>query len=152
MADQKFRRQTTLHLKPLPKSWRVVDAEGVPLGRLAVEVATVLMGKHRPDYTPHVDSGDYVIVTNATKVGLTGRKADQRLKLRYSGYPGGLKAETYGQVRERKPEKLVQDAVRRMLPKNRLSRVMLKNLMVYPGADHPHAGRNPVALKVPAGH
>lgn len=142
------RRQTTLHLRPLPKRWLIVDAEGVPLGRLAVQVATVLMGKHRPEWTPQVDSGDYVIITNAQKVGLTGKKADQRLKTRWSGYPGGLKAETYGQVRERRPEKLISDAVRRMLPKNRLSRVMLKNMMVYPGAEHPHQDKSPTTLTV----
>jgi large subunit ribosomal protein L13 len=143
------RRQTYL-AKPneLTKSWRIVDATNVPLGRLAAEVATVLMGKHRPEYTPHVDSGDYVIVTNAQKVGLTGRKAEHRLKLRYSQYPGGLKAETYGQVREEKPELLVQDAVRRMLPKNRLARVMLKNLMIYEGAEHPHQAHNPTVLPI----
>ncbi len=143
------RRQTYL-AKPneLTKSWRIVDATGVSLGRLAAEVATVLMGKHRPEYTPHVDSGDYVIVTNAKKVGLTGRKAEQRLKLRYSQYPGGLKAESYGQVRERKPELLIEDAVRRMLPKNRLARVMLKGLMVYEGAEHPHGAHNPTTLTV----
>lgn len=143
------RRQTYL-AKPneLNKSWRIVDATGISLGRLAAEVATVLMGKHRPEYTPHVDSGDFVIVTNAKKVGLTGRKAEQRLKLRYSQYPGGLKAESYGQVRERKPELLIEDAVRRMLPKNRLARVMLKGLMVYEGAEHPHGAQNPTKLTV----
>jgi large subunit ribosomal protein L13 len=127
----------------VPHQWRHVDASGQPLGRLAVDVATVLMGKHRPEYTPHVDTGDYVVVTNATKVVLTGRKADQRLKMRYTEYPGGLKTETYGQVRERKPERLIEDAVKRMLPKNRLGRQMLTKLKVYPGADHPHAQHNP---------
>ncbi len=126
--------------------WRHVNAEGQPLGRLAVEVATVLMGKHRPEYTPHVDTGDFVIVTNATKVALTGNKADQRLKMRYTEYPGGLKTETYGSVRQRRPEKLIEDAVRRMLPKNRLSRHMMKKLKVYPGADHPHTGVKVVPL------
>lgn len=144
-----MRRDTTL-AKPgtMKKTWRVVDAEGVPLGRLAAEVAIVLMGKHRPDYTPHVDCSDFVVVTNATKVGLTGRKAEQRMKQRYTEYPGGLKMESYGAVRQRKPEKLVQDAVRRMMPKNRMSRLVLKNLMVYPGAEHPHADKNPVAILV----
>jgi large subunit ribosomal protein L13 len=142
-------RQTYL-AKPgsIRKTWRVVDATGIPLGRLAAEVAQVLMGKHRPEYTPHVDTGEGVIVTNASTVVLTGRKAEQRLKMRYSKYPGGLKAETYGQVREKKPDRLVRDAVRRMLPKNRLSRVMIKNLVVVPGADHPHADRQPAPLQV----
>jgi len=143
-------RRDTFLAKPgtMKKTWRVVDAEGVPLGRLAAEVAIVLMGKHRPDYTPHVDCSDFVVVTNATKIGLTGRKAEQRMKHRYTEYPGGLKMESYGSVRQRKPEKLVQDAVRRMMPKNRMSRMVLKNLMVYPGAEHPHADKNPVAIKI----
>ncbi len=143
-------RRDTFLAKPgtMKKTWRVVNAEGVPLGRLAAEVAIVLMGKHRPDYTPHVDCSDFVVVTNATKVELTGRKAEQRMKQRYTEYPGGLKMESYGSVRQRKPEKLVQDAVRRMMPKNRMSRMVLKNLMVYPGAEHPHADKNPVAIKI----
>jgi large subunit ribosomal protein L13 len=118
------------------------------LGRLAAEVAIVLMGKHRPEYTAHVDCGDYVIVTHGTKVALTGRKAEQRLKLHYTGYPGGLKAETYGQVRDRKPESLISDAVRRMLPKSRLGRVMLGKLKVVPGAEHEFAAKNPTELKI----
>jgi large subunit ribosomal protein L13 len=142
-----MRRQTFFAKNgELHKTWRHVDAEGQPLGRLAVDVATVLMGKHRPEYTPHVDTGDFVIVTNATKVALTGNKAEQRLKMRYTEYPGGLKTETYGSVRERKPQKLIEDAVRRMLPKNRLGRVMLTKLKVYPGAEHPHASQNPIPL------
>lgn len=113
-----LRRQTWMAKNgDVPREWRVIDAEGVPLGRLAAEVATVLMGKHRPEYTPHVDTGDFVIVTNGTKVGLTGSKATQKLKLRYSGYPGGLKAETYGSVRERRPDRLIEDAVRACFPR-----------------------------------
>lgn len=142
-------RQTYL-AKPgeTKKTWRTIDAAGVPLGRLAAEVAQVLMGKHRPEYTPHVDTGEGVIVTNATQVALTGRKAEQRLKMRYTRYPGGLKTETYGQVRKKKPELLVSDAVRRMLPKNRLSRVMMSNLRVVGGAEHEMASANPTELKV----
>ena len=144
-----MRRQTTyFKTGEVKRSWRLVDADGQPLGRLAAEVAQVLMGKHRPDYTPHVDSGDYVVVVNGKKVAMTGRKAEHRLKQRFSGYPGGLKVETYGQVRERKPELLISDAVRRMLPKSRLGRAMLSKLKVYPGADHPHAAEKPVALTV----
>ncbi|MBL8963766.1 MAG: 50S ribosomal protein L13 [Phycisphaerae bacterium] len=143
-------RRDTILAKPgqLHPRWRIVDAEGIPLGRLAAEVAIVLMGKHRPEYTPHVISGDKVIVTNARKVALTGRKAEQRMKIRYTGYPGGQRAESYGQVRDRRPEKLISDAVRRMLPKNRLARVMLKNLMVYPETAHEHAAHNPEPLGV----
>lgn len=142
-----MRRQTFV-AKPgeLSVTWRVVDASGVSLGRLAAEVATVLMGKHRPEYTPHVISGEAVVVLNGLKVALTGRKAEQRLKMRYTEYAGGLKTQTYGQVRQENPERLIRDAVRRMLPKNRLARVMLKNLHVYNGTEHPHAGHNPKPL------
>lgn len=145
-----MRRQTFVATREdqVPKVWRHVDADGVPLGRLAAEVALVLMGKHRPEYTPHVDTGDFVIVTNARKVALTGNKAEQRFKQRYTEYPGGLKLESYGRVRERRPAKLVEDAVRRMLPKSRLGRHMLSKLKIYPEAEHPHTDRNPVALTV----
>lgn len=130
------------------KTWRIVDATDIPLGRLSVDVAQVLMGKHRPEYTPHVDCGDFVIVVNATKVGLTGRKAEHQVRQTYSRYPGGLKEESYGSLRERKPQQLIEDAVRRMLPKNRLGRHMLKKLKVYGGAEHPHQSQQPVEMKV----
>lgn len=144
-----MRRQTYFaKAGEVDKAWRLVDAEGIPLGRLAADVAVVLMGKHRPEYTPHVDTGDFVVVTNASKVALTGRKADQKLKFRYTGFPGGQKAETYGSVRNRRPERLVEDAVRRMLPKNRLGRVMLKKLKVYPGSEHPHQANQPVEMTI----
>ena len=142
-------RQTTFLTKEeaaADKAWRHIDANGEVLGRLASRIAVVLMGKHRPDFTPHVDTGDYVIVTNAQGVVLTGRKAEQRMKTRWSGYPGGLKAESYGALRERRPEFLVEDAVRRMLPKGRLGRSMLKKLKVYAGDEHPHQAQNPVAF------
>jgi large subunit ribosomal protein L13 len=126
----------------------IVDAADQPLGRLAVEVANVLMGKHRPEYTPHVDCGDFVIVTNASKVGLTGNKAVLKMKQRYTRHAGGLKMQSYGQVREQHPERLIEDAVRRMMPKNRIGRHMLAKLKVYPGADHPHASVQPIPLAV----
>jgi large subunit ribosomal protein L13 len=146
-----MRRQTTL-LKPngVARQVRTVDADGIPLGRLAAEIAIILMGKHRPDYTPHVDCADKVIVTNGKKVEMTGRKGEQRLKMRYTEYPGGLKTSTYNQVREAKPELLISDAVRRMLPKNRLARVMLSHLEVYPGAAPETAPKNGIPIKVPA--
>ncbi len=144
-----MRRQTTFaKAGEVEKKWHVVDATDVPLGRLASDIAVVLMGKHRPEYTPHVDTGDFVIVTNASKVALTGRKAEQRLKMHYTGYPGGLKVRTFGEVREKHPERLVEDAVRRMLPKNRLGRVMLKKLKVYAGEDHPHQAQQPTPMQV----
>ena len=142
-----LRRQTFVAKNgEVAKQWRIIDATDISLGRLAADIAPVLMGKHRPEYTPHVDCGDYVIVINAGKVGLTGNKADQRMRLTYSGFPGGQKAETFGNLRERRSDVLVSEAVRRMLPKSRLGRQMLKKLKVYDGADHPHAGVNPVAL------
>ena len=142
-----LRRQTFVAKKgEITKQWRIVDASDQRLGRMATEIATVLMGKHRPEYTPHVDCGDFVIVTNASKVVLSGRKADQKLRLTYSGYPGGQSAESYGHLRDRKPELLIEEAVRRMLPKSRLGRQMLKKLKVYAGEDHPHTGVNAIAL------
>lgn len=144
-----LRRQTySAKAGDVTREWRLIDAEGVPLGRLAVEVATVLMGKHRPEYTPHVDTGDHVIVINAGKIGLTGKKAEQKFDKRYSGYPGGLKLTSYGDLRENKPERLVELAVRRMLPKNRLGRQMLKKMRVYAGSEHPHQGVNTIELSV----
>lgn len=144
-----MRRQTYFaKAGEVQKKWHVVDATDVSLGRLASDIAVILMGKHRPEYTPHVDCGDFVVVLNAGKVGLTGRKAQLKLKTRYTGYPGGLKVETFGRVRERHPERLIEDAVRRMLPKNRLSRVMLKKLKVYPGTDHPHQAQQLAEMSV----
>ena len=144
-----MRRQTYFaKAGDVDRKWHVIDATDVPLGRLASDIAVILQGKHRPEYTPHVDTGDFVVVTNASKIGLTGNKAQRKLKFRYTGHPGGLKAETFGSVRDRKPELLVEDAVRRMLPKSRLGRVMLKKLKVYEGTEHPHANNNPQPLAV----
>jgi large subunit ribosomal protein L13 len=142
-------RQTTFRRKTdTERQWRHIDAEGQILGRLASTVAVILMGKHRPDYTPHVDTGDFVVITNAEKIKLTGRKAQQRLKTRFTGYPGGLKAESFGEIRERRPEFLIEDAVRRMLPKSRLGRQMIKKLKVYAGPEHPHSAQQPATLEV----
>jgi large subunit ribosomal protein L13 len=132
--------------KDVTPQWRHVDADGMVLGRLATRIATVLMGKHRPTYTPHVDGGDYVIVTNAAKVVLTGRKAEHKMRLRYSGYPGGLKAESYGSLLKRRPEVVMEQAVRRMLPKSILGKKMYRKLKVYAGAEHPHHAQHPVPL------
>ena len=150
MANTLSGRQTFLAKTPadVQKKWYIVDATDIPLGRLSADVAQVLMGKHRPEYTPHVNTGEYVIIVNAEKIGLTGRKADHRLKMRYSSHPGGLKAETYGQVRDKKPALLIEDAVRRMLPKNRLARVMMKNMYVFAGPEHDLKGKNPQKLVV----
>ncbi len=144
-----MRRQTTI-AKPntVSKKWRTVDAKGQSLGRLAADIAIVLMGKHRPEYTPHVDCGDYVIVLNAKDVVMTGSKAEHKTARHYTGYPSGLKSQTYGQLLDRKPERVIELAVRRMLPKNRLGRVMLSNMRVFPGAEHPYGGHKPTELKV----
>ncbi len=144
-----MRRQTYMaKAGEVEQNWHVVDATDQVLGRMATEIAQVLMGKHRPEYTPHVDTGDYVVVTNAKNVKLTGRKDAQSVRTRYTGYPGGLKVETFGSLRERRPEMLIEDAVRRMLPKNRLGRVMLKKLKVYAGSEHPHQAQQPVEMKL----
>ena len=127
--------------------WQHVDAEGKVLGRLATRIATVLMGKHKPTWTPHVDGGDYVIVTNADKVVLTGRKAEQKMRLRFSGYPGGLKAESYGSLLKRRPEVVLEGAVRRMLPKSVLGRQMFSKLKVYAGSEHPHQAQQPIPFE-----
>ena len=124
------------------RRWFVVDAKDQVLGRLAVRVATVLMGKHKPTYTPHVDCGDYVIVLNAGEVKLTGRKREEIVYQRYSGYPGGRKVTPIKRVLERHPERVLREAVRRMLPKNRLARRMLRKLKLYTGDTHPHQAQN----------
>lgn len=140
-------RQTTfIKTADATNGWRHVDAEGQVLGRLASDIAVVLMGKHRPQYTAHVDTGDFVVVTNAEKVALTGRKEQQRLRKRYTYYPGGLKTETIASVRARRPEVLIEDAVRRMLPKTRMGRQMMSKLKIYKGGDHPHQAQQPTPL------
>jgi large subunit ribosomal protein L13 len=132
----------------LDKTWHHVDADGKILGRIATEIATILMGKHRPEYTPHVDSGDCVIVTNAQNVVMTGRKLEQKTLQSFSGYPGGQKVRTYADVMEKHPERLIELAVTRMLPKGRLGRQMGKKLYVYTGADHPHQAQQPMTLEI----
>jgi large subunit ribosomal protein L13 len=128
------------------RQWFVVDAKDQVLGRLAVRIATVLMGKHKPIYTPHVDCGDYVIVLNAGDVKLTGKKGEELVYQRYSGYPGGQKIIPIKRVLERRPERVLREAVRRMLPKNRLARRMLGKLKLYVGDTHPHQAQQPEPL------
>jgi large subunit ribosomal protein L13 len=127
--------------------WWVIDAEGKPLGRLASVVATVLRGKNKPTFTPHVDTGDFVIVVNAKKIKLTGRKLEQKQYYRHSGSPGGFRAEAYGDLIERKPELPITKAVKGMLPKNTLGRELITKLKVYAGPDHPHAAQKPQPLQ-----
>ena len=133
------------------RKWWVIDAEGKPLGRLASVIASVLRGKNKPIFTPHVDTGDFVIVVNAKKVKLTGRKLSQKLYVRHSGAPGGFRTELYGSLLERKPELPIEKAVKGMLPKNILARSLITKLKVYPGPDHPHAAQKPEPLPYSAG-
>ncbi len=128
------------------QNWYVVDATDKVLGRLAARIATVLMGKHKPTYTPHVDTGDFVIVLNAGAVKVTGRKKETVVYMSYSGHPGGQKRRTMNQVLDRHPERVLREAVRRMLPKNALARHMLQKLKLYAGDTHPHQAQQPIPL------
>jgi len=130
------------------RKWYVVDAQGKTLGRLTTQIATILRGKHKPIYTPHVDCGDFVIVINAEKVWTTGRKLDQKKYYRHSGYPGGLKEITLRDQLKRFPERVIEAAVKGMLPKSKLGHVMYKKLKVYAGPNHPHAAQNPEPLEL----
>ncbi len=130
------------------RNWYVVDAEGKNLGRVASKVATVLRGKHKPTYTPHVDCGDFVIVVNASKVNLTGAKLDKKIYYNHSGYTGGLRERTARVMKEKYPEEMMERAIKGMLPKGRLGRQMYKKLFVYADAEHPHKAQQPVELKV----
>jgi len=139
--------QKTFMTKPadVERKWLIVDGEDKIVGRLASDIATILMGKHRPTYTPHVDTGDYVVVINAEKVKLTGKKWEQKEYAWYTGYPG-QRTITAQKRHERRPELILQEAVRRMLPKNKLATKMLSKLKVYAGAEHPHAAQNPESV------
>jgi large subunit ribosomal protein L13 len=130
------------------RNWFIVDASGKTLGRLASQVATVLKGKTKPIYTTHVDTGDFVIVVNAGKIHLTGKKLDQKVYYRHSGYPGGLKSVTAGTLMKTRPERVIKMAVQGMLPKTQLGKSMLSKLKVYAGEKHPHAAQKPVEMKL----
>ena len=132
----------------LERQWYLIDAEGLRLGRLASEIAKILRGKNKPTYTPHLDTGDFVIIVNADKVAVTGRKASQKLYRRHSGRPGGMKVETFEKLQARIPERIIEQAVRGMLPKNRLGRQLFTKLMVYAGAEHPHTAQQPHVLAI----
>lgn len=127
--------------------WWVVDASNLPLGRLASEIAQVIRGKHKPTFAPHIDGGDFVVVINAERVRLTSSKSEKKVYYRHSGYPGGIKAETFQSLIKRRPEEVIERAVRGMLPKNRLGRKMFRKLKVYAGPSHPHASQKPVVLE-----
>ena len=130
------------------RQWHVIDAADVVLGRLAVQSATLLRGKHKAMYAPHVDTGDFVIIINAGKVALAGDKRETKLAYRHSGYPGGLKATTIGEVLDKDPRRAIEKAVWGMLPKNKLGRQLLKKLKVYAGPEHPHAAQQPQAFEI----
>jgi large subunit ribosomal protein L13 len=132
------------------RNWLVVDASGQTLGRLATQIADALRGKRKPEYTPHVDTGDFVIVVNAEKVSVTGKKREEKLYYRHSGYPGGLRSRTLGELLERKPEEVIRLAVRGMLPRTRLGRAQLRKLKIYAGPDHPHEAQKPEPMEVEA--
>jgi len=134
--------------KDIKREWFLVDAEGKTLGRLATKIAEILRGKHKPIYTPHLDCGDYVVVINADKIRVTGRKLDQKIYYRHSGYPGGLKSITLRDQLQKHPERVLEAAVRGMLPKNRLGRKMFKKLKVYVGDSHPHQAQQPKTLEL----
>ena len=130
------------------RDWYIVDAEGKTLGRLATQIATILRGKNKPDFTPHIDTGDFVVVINAEKVHVTGNKREQKTYWRHSGYPGGIRSRTLNEMLERQPEEVLRKAVKGMLPRNKLGRAQLLKLKVYTGPEHPHAAQSPQPLEV----
>jgi large subunit ribosomal protein L13 len=130
------------------RRWVVIDAEGRALGRIATRAASVLRGKHRPDYTPHQDTGDFVVIINAAKLKLTGNKAEDKIYYRHTGYPGGIRTTSAGKLLTSRPERLLEIAVRGMLPKNRLGRRLFTKLKVYRGGDHPHSAQQPAAIEL----
>ena len=142
MKTQSIRSQDVRH------DWLVVDVADRTLGRIATEIAHRLRGKHKPEFTPHVDTGDYIIVVNADKVRVTGRKTTDKIYYRHSGYPGGIKGTSFERMRETHPERIIETAVRGMLPRNPLGRAMFRKLKVYAGPDHPHAAQQPQSLEI----
>ena len=135
-------------IDPCNRQWYLVDAENQTLGRLATEVASVLRGKTKPNFTPHLDTGDFVVVVNAEKIRVSGKKAQQKLYRRHSGRPGGMKVETFNSLQNRLPERIVEKAIKGMLPHNALGRQLFRKLKVYKGADHPHAAQKPQMLNL----
>ena len=142
--------QKTWTAKPgeVSRDWYVVDADGKTLGRLATQIADTLRGKNKAQYTPHVDTGDFVVVVNAEKIAVTGQKLDQKMYHRHSGYPGGIKERTLEEMLARRPEEVIRHAVKGMLPRNRLARKQLTKLKVYAGPDHPHVAQKPTPMEI----
>ena len=143
--DRKATDMRTYTAKPsdVKRTWHVIDAEGLVLGRMCTQVATLLRGKHKPSFTPSMDTGDHVIIINASKIVMTSGKADDKIVARHTGYPGGIRVESYAQLLKRSPESAIRRTVHGMLPKGRLGRAMIKKLQVYSGAEHPHIAQNP---------
>ena len=132
----------------IERTWHLVDAEGLVLGRMATEVAKILRGKHKPTYAPHIDTGDHVIVINADKVVLTSGKAERKIVYRHTGFPGGIKSDSYEELLAKKPADIVRQSIRGMIPKNRLGRQQLSKLQVYAGPSHPHQAQKPIVLEI----
>lgn len=149
MAELRDKMKTFV-AKPaeVKRDWYVVDADGLTLGRLATEIARRLRGKHKAEFTPNVDTGDYIVVVNAEKVAVTGRKASQKMYYRHTGYPGGLKSMSFNKMVDHKPEQIIELAVKGMIPRTPLGRTMLKKLKVYAGTEHPHTAQQPKELKI----
>jgi large subunit ribosomal protein L13 len=141
-------KTVSMRAQDVQRSWLVVDAQDKVLGRLATEVARRLRGKHKPEYTPHVDTGDYVIVVNAEKVKVTGKKTSDKIYYRHTGYPGGIKAISFEHLRDTHPERIIEKAVKGMLPRNPLGRAMFRKLKVYAGSEHPHSAQQPESLEL----
>jgi large subunit ribosomal protein L13 len=141
-------KTVSMRREDVERSWWLIDADNKTLGRLATEVAHRLRGKHKPEYTPHVDTGDYIVIVNAEKVRVTGNKETDKFYWRHTGYPGGIKSANVATMREKHPERIIEKAVKGMLPRNPLGRAMFKKLKVYAGAEHPHAAQQPQVLEL----
>lgn len=148
MSSATAQRTYSANAQDREREWFVVDADGKTLGRLATQIANVLRGKRKPTYTPHVDTGDFVIVVNAEKIRVTGNKREAKRYWRHSGYPGGIRSQTLGDLLQRRPEEVIRRAVKGMLPRNRLARQQLTKLKVYAGPDHPHQAQKPKKLEI----
>ena len=143
-----MQKTITPSIDSINRQWYLVDAENQTLGRLASEVASILRGKNKPEFTPHLDTGDFVVIVNAEKIQVSGRKGTQKLYRRHSGRPGGMKVETFNSLQERIPERIVEKAIKGMLPHNALGRQLFRKLKVYKGAEHPHAAQNPKLFSI----
>ena len=142
MKTQSVKKESVLH------DWYLVDADGKTLGRLSTQIANRLRGKHKPEFTPHVDTGDYIVVINADKIHVTGKKETDKFYYHHTGFPGGIRSVALGKMREKSPEKILENAVKGMMPRNRLGRAMLSKLKVYAGNSHPHSAQQPRALEL----